>query len=57
MKREIGWYWVKYYRGSHWRVAEYDGSNWWLTSDDQDFSASDFYLIGDRIEEPTEDGS
>jgi hypothetical protein len=57
MALKEGFYWVKKRRTSTWIVAESTGNTWWLTGEDAGYNTDDFYLIGDRIEEPTEDGS
>ena len=51
MKRENGYYWVKY--GRSWEVATYKDGSWWLCGKDYYFQDDDFKEINEiRIINP-----
>lgn len=50
MKREKGFYWIKYY--SIWIVAEWTGRNWYTTGSDQDINKGVREVIENRLTPP-----
>ena len=49
-ERLEGFYWV--FDGTKWRVAEWDGADWYPTGTSLDWVDEDFEKIGSKIDPP-----